>query len=92
MYRIVQEATNNAVKHARAKNIEIKLEDSDQRLVLSVRDDGVGLKPIEDRRGRLGLHIIRYRCDIIGGKLKIEPLAGGGTLVRCTLPKEKPAS
>jgi PAS domain S-box-containing protein len=92
LYRIAQEATNNAVKHAKAGNIEIKLEDRDQDLVLSVHDDGVGIKPMKDRRGRLGLHIMHYRCDIIGGKLKIEPLPAGGTLVRCALPKEKPTA
>lgn len=92
LYRIAQEATHNAVKHAEPKNIEIGLEDTLEELVLSVRDDGVGIKPIKDRRGRLGLHIMHYRCDIIGGKPKIDPLAEGGTLVQCALPKKNSAA
>ncbi|MEA3412506.1 MAG: PAS domain S-box protein [Pseudomonadota bacterium] len=85
LYRIAQEALNNALKHAGPDNVEVGLEIADQNLVLSVRDDGTGIKPSNNVHNRLGLHTMKYRADIIGGNLSIEPRADGGTLVRCTL-------
>ena len=85
LYRIAQEAVHNALRHGRPHTIEVRLGKDDHGLVLSVLDDGSGIRPGEDRRGRLGLHIMRYRAGIIGGRLSIEPAAGGGTLVRCVI-------
>jgi nitrate/nitrite-specific signal transduction histidine kinase len=53
---------------------------------LSLRDNGEGIRPDDEHNGRLGLHLIRYCANIVGGDCRIEPVAGGGTLVRCEVP------
>jgi two-component system CheB/CheR fusion protein len=88
LYRIAQEAINNAVKHAKPGKIEIELSNDANSIYLSVRDDGSGLQPKQSTREKLGLHIMRYRAGIIGGHLEIASSPGGGTMVRCVLPYE----
>lgn len=85
LYRIAQEAVTNAVKHARAANIWIELSRRGEGLALAVRDDGQGLTR-RDGDG-LGLRIMQYRANSIGGLLEVRRLDEGGTEVRCTLPK-----
>lgn len=86
LYRIVQEAINNAIKHADASRIEVKVRLPAQHLAISVADNGIGIDPMKNRKGRLGLHIMRYRSGIIGATLKIQAIEAGGTLVSCSLP------
>ena len=90
LYLIAQEAVHNAVKHAQCKNIRISVE-SDQLLVLRVRDDGIGIAalPTEDRGG-LGFRIMRNRAEIVRAALTIEPAMPSGTAVTCTLARKKP--
>lgn len=88
LFRIVQEAINNVLRHAQAQRVEIDLRSSAQRLELSVRDDGRGLPPEADmhsrtRHGRRGM---RERAAAIGGDCEVVPAAGGGTLVRARVP------
>lgn len=87
LFRITQEALNNAVKHAQATKITVTLRSTARRVELSVRDDGVGIGLMEARGSRLGLKIMQYRAGIIGAVLKIESLPAGGSLLRCTLTK-----
>jgi len=85
LYHIAQEAINNAVKHAQAKEIHLTLASPDGRTILTIEDDGVGLtQPTRDTQG-MGLHIMRYRASVIGGTLSIRPGTRGGTLVTCSL-------
>ena len=86
LYRIVQEAINNAIKHAKTDRIEVEVRQTRKRLSIRVRDNGAGIDPMNHRKGRLGLHIMRYRAGIIGAELEIVTQPGGGTLVRCDLP------
>lgn len=86
LFRITQEALNNAVKHAQATHIEVMLLSKTSRVELSVRDDGVGIGPKEATGDRLGLKIMHYRAVIIGAALEVKSLPAGGSLVRCTLP------
>ena len=86
LYRIAQEAMNNAVKHARAGHIRVDLKKDSGRLVLTVADDGIGIGPQQERQGHLGLHIMRYRADSVGAQLDIRRAEGGGTRVRCSVP------
>jgi PAS domain S-box-containing protein len=88
LYRIAQEAVQNAVKHAKTSCIEVGLRQEVGGLVLTVRDDGTGIDLEQDRHGRLGLHIMHYRADIIRGRLQIGPAEGGGTLVCCEIPSD----
>ena len=86
LYRITQEGISNAIRHGKARSIEINLFAQDRRLTLTVEDDGAGL-PENWRTGRgLGTRIMAHRAAMIGGLLTIEPNATGGTLVRCSVP------
>lgn len=87
LYRIAQEAINNAIKHAQAANIRVELRNADHIIVLSVHDDGIGLAPPAEKAGGLGVHIMRYRAGIIGASLSVAAAAGGGTLVECVWHK-----
>jgi signal transduction histidine kinase len=86
LYRIAQEAVNNALKHASARRIDIRLECRGRKVILSVEDDGCGIVPMRRRRGRLGLAIMRYRAQALGGRLEVAPRPDGGTRVRCVVP------
>jgi PAS domain S-box-containing protein len=87
LYRIAQEAVTNAIKNGKAKTIAIKLARSRRDLVLTVQDDGKGFSPASTRRG-MGIHIMKYRADVIGARFTIESADGHGTLVTCVLPGE----
>jgi len=87
LYRIAREAVINANKHAQAREIVIKLERSRQGLVMRVIDDGVGF-PAEPKLKRgLGFHIMKYRTQMIGGRLEIDSPKRRGTCVSCYLPE-----
>ncbi len=85
LYRIAQEAVENAAVHARPTQIVVRMYRSSDSLMLSVKDDGVGI-PAEPEPGGLGVHMMRYRARMIGGSLVIGPLPEGGSEVRCTMP------
>jgi two-component system, chemotaxis family, CheB/CheR fusion protein len=88
LYRIAQEAVTNAVKHSGAKNILISLERSPTQICVSVQDDGNGFNP--RRRGKgLGLHMMRYRANALGGELKIERRRTGGMDITCVIPSKR---
>ncbi len=90
LYLIAQEATHNAVKHARCQTIRITVQ-FDGLLVLRVQDDGVGIADqATDDRDRLGLRIMRNRAAIIGATLTIERTEPTGTTVTCYLTEKKP--
>jgi PAS domain S-box-containing protein len=82
IYRLIQEAVNNAVKHANAKNIAIKMNNTDQ-FEISVTDDGTGFDMDEEQLMEcLGIRIMRYRAGIIGCNLHIST-SPAGTCVNC---------
>jgi signal transduction histidine kinase len=86
LYRIAQEAVNNAVKHARASEIRIGLEREGPALTLEVEDDGEGLEePLINKDG-IGLRVMRYRAQLLGGTLEIGSPPAGGTRIRCRVP------
>jgi PAS domain S-box-containing protein len=86
LYRIAREAVINANKHAQAREIVVKLERSQQGMVLRVIDDGVGFSNEPKLKQGLGYHIMNYRAQLIGGRLKIERPKKGGTCVSCYFP------
>ena len=86
LYRIVQEAVINAIKHGHVSRIEIELSRRDTNLTLSIKDDGIGL-PIALPEGRgIGLQIMSSRAGMIGARLSIKNRGGGGAVVSCDLP------
>ena len=87
LYRIAQEAINNALKHATAKNIAVQLREYDGTVHLSIVDDGHGLSLLSesDLFKHNGLVNMRDRSEIMGGKLKLESNSVG-TLIRVEVP------
>jgi signal transduction histidine kinase len=92
LYRIAQEAINNAQRHGGAKNISVSLSGDDHKVLLEVADDGCGmdasLMTVNGKPNHgTGLQIMEYRASVIGGKLSILAGRNKGTTVRCTIPK-----
>jgi signal transduction histidine kinase len=86
LYRIAQEAITNAIKHGKARQINLRLEKTNHVITLTITDDGVGL-PENARNGQgLGLHIMAYRANLIGATFDIGRLPESGTRVTCKLP------
>src|SRR5437762_14162928 len=86
LYRIAREAVINANKHARAREIVITLERSRQGMVMRVRDNGVGFPKESELKHGLGLHIMKYRAQMIDGRLEVDSPKRRGTCVSCYLP------
>lgn len=84
LFRLAQEAINNAVKHGRAHRVSVLLGTLDDKAVLRITDDGVGFPPENARRAGLGLRIMTYRAQKVGGTLDIRPGQHGGTVVSCS--------
>lgn len=86
LYRIAREAVINANKHAEAREIVVKLERSRQGVVLRVVDNGMGFSNDSKVKQGLGHHIMRYRAQLIGGRLEIDSSKRSGTCVSCYSP------
>jgi PAS domain S-box-containing protein len=87
LYRIAQEALANALRHGRPQEIRISLSQTDDQVRLRIVDDGRGLSPKAARTEGLGLRIMRYRANMIGAVLRVQPRKGGGTEVTVTCPR-----
>jgi len=90
IYRIACEALRNAFKHADAKQIEVELRYDERQLRLRVRDDGKGIDPKflteEGRAGHYGLHGMRERARLVGGKLTVWSAPESGAEVELSIP------
>lgn len=94
LYRIAQEAVNNAVRHGRARSIKISLMSERRGVTLRIRDDGKGFQGEMNDSGAIpagiGLRTMRHRSHLIGGTLTVRQCKPGVEVV-CHLPKS-PAS
>jgi signal transduction histidine kinase len=95
IYRVVQEALNNVRKHAQATDAEISLDANAGEITVQIRDNGkgfdvAGMRGTRQQSGRVGLLTMRSRAQMLGGNLKIEARAGGGTTVTLTIPRSTP--
>jgi signal transduction histidine kinase len=86
LYRIAQEAISNSVRHGKARHINIGLDSADNETVLTITDDGTGLRKKNHPANGMGLRIMAYRASMIGAAFEIESLPEHGTRVTCTLP------
>lgn len=86
IYRIAQEALHNAVKHAQAGQLDLRLCRSGESIVLEISDDGVGFDPTVAFPGHLGLRSMVERAARLGGTLEIHSAPGNGTRVRARFP------
>jgi signal transduction histidine kinase len=93
IFRIVQEALNNIIKHAEATSVFIQLSYESKRMHVTVRDDGKGFDPDEVRRRQtsrpsLGLAGMNERANLLGGSVEIDSGPGQGTLVEAKIPNQ----
>lgn len=86
LYRIAQEAINNALKHGKATDISVVLESKEQEIRLTVSDNGIGFPVEEKENPGIGVRIMNYRARMIGGTLSIERLGNGITKIICNVP------
>ena len=89
LYRIAQEAVNNAIKHGHAKSILISLSAGNEYGILRIENDGSGLPEPPRNSSGMGMQIMNYRARIIGGSLKVECGALRGLAITCQFPLEK---
>jgi two-component system sensor kinase FixL len=85
LFRIAQEGVNNALKHARAQQITIRLSESDHGVQLMIKDNGSGMPPKHEPG--MGLQVIQHRARLIGGRVHIRSGRGSGVRIVCSLPK-----
>ncbi|MHC4331057.1 MAG: sensor histidine kinase [Planctomycetota bacterium] len=83
LYRIAQEAITNAIRHGKAKNIVIRLSSAGPSTTLTIENDGVDFPGLQVGSKGMGLKIMRYRAEMIGGSLDVQRGTDGGTIVRC---------
>ena len=88
LYRIAQEALNNALKHAHASSVSVVLHHNDRVVSLSIQDDGIGFDPSEARaQGGFGLTGMEERVTRLGGELTISSSPGEGTCIEVEVSK-----
>jgi signal transduction histidine kinase len=86
VFRIVQEAFNNAVKHSNPRVIRVGFLTGDHTMVVRVVHDGEGIPVKPEREPGTGLRIMKLRAELIGAILDIGPVESGGYQVKCVLP------
>jgi signal transduction histidine kinase len=87
LYRVLQEALHNAIKHSRARHFSARLRGENGSVELMVRDFGIGFDPGAVARGRgLGLISMRERINLLNGSLSIESQPMQGTVIRAIVP------
>jgi len=85
-YRITQEAIHNAIRHGQATQINVELAADGLRLCLKIFDNGKGFPPDSKSHSGMGLHIMQFRANSIGGHLTIESQPNKGARIECTVP------
>lgn len=90
LYRIAQEAIQNAIKHGKASRIQVALDCRNRQGVMTITDNGNGMdsKKTSDAEGNgMGLHIMKHRAELIHGSVSVLAHNGGGTMVHCVFQK-----
>jgi len=91
LFRIVQEALTNAIRHAHAKQIAVLLQRRGDQLVVTVEDDGIGFDPESAlRTGHVGIVGMRERAEMLSGALSVESALGKGTTITLEVPYVNP--
>jgi signal transduction histidine kinase len=86
LYRIAQQAIDNAIRHGAARRISMELHKTGRDLSVIIKDDGIGFEAGAQPNVGLGLRIMRFRSDLVGGRVKISSTPGAGTCVECIVP------
>jgi len=85
-YKISQEAVSNAIKHGKATCVWISVTASAQKLIVTIKNDGIPFSPPVNPKARMGLRTMNYRANTIGATFEIKPNQKNGTIVTCVLP------
>jgi two-component system sensor kinase FixL len=89
LFRIAQEAVNNAVRHSTGRQIRIELDTIEGTTNLAIHDDGAGLPPPKSRGKGMGISVMQYRARMIGGSLEIKSSSTGTSVIcRCPSPSK----
>jgi PAS domain S-box-containing protein len=91
LYHIAREAVNNAIKHGKPGRVVIDLSAENELGTLSVQDDGRGFEPSSENQAGMGLNIMNYRANMIGGSLAVRKNFTRGTTVSCQFPLQRTA-
>ena len=86
LFRMVQEAVSNVLRHAKATRLEFQLKRSKTEIKVRIIDNGVGFDPSTVKQGSYGLQTMRERVTEIGGTLHIVSVVGKGTQIEATIP------
>jgi two-component system sensor histidine kinase DegS len=86
LFRLIQESVHNAMKHAQAKEIEVKVELRKDRLIVVVKDDGKGFDLNEVKFQSFGIIGMKERVELLDGEISIDSKVGSGTTVRIEIP------
>jgi PAS domain S-box-containing protein len=87
MFRVLQEALQNAARHSGANHLKVRLAESTNQIALTICDEGRGFDPAEALKGSgLGLVSMMERLKLVGGELSIDAGPGGGTTIRASVP------
>jgi signal transduction histidine kinase len=86
LYKITQEALTNAIKHGKSKKVNITLAANANKLLLTIRNDGVPFPSVVTRNAGMGLRIMNYRANLIDASLTIDAGRADGTIVSCAVP------
>jgi PAS domain S-box-containing protein len=87
LFRMVQEALNNIAKHAKATRVDVILDDTDDEIALTIRDNGIGIQSSQPGVMTHGLRGMRERAGYLGGSVRINSTHGSGTIISITIPK-----
>jgi len=87
LFRMVQESLNNIAKHAQATHVDVILDDADDEILLTIRDNGVGIPTAQSGVITHGLRGMRERAGYLGGSVRVSSSAGGGTTIAISIPK-----
>jgi signal transduction histidine kinase len=86
LYRIAQEAINNATKHGKATNVLVSLSENGKATTLRIADDGLGISKTATGSNGMGVGLMYYRARLVEGELLIEEPDTGGTVITCGIP------
>ena len=89
-YRIAQEAINNSIKHGQATKIDLGLISANGQIILTIKDNGIGVKNTGTKPNGMGLRVMNYRAGMIGATVQLDSNPDGGTIVKCTVQNKRP--
>jgi PAS domain S-box-containing protein len=89
LYRVVQEAVANALKHARAAHIRVRISVTPELVRVSIEDDGIGIQADAALSDGLGMRSMELRAAAVGASVEVLGRAGGGAVIRCECPQQE---